>query len=421
MLKRIATAQLQLGMYLHAFDGPWLDHPFWRCSFLLHEPSDLARALESGVEHCWIDPSRGADEAPARAIAPRVDANDPGKPAAAASRPLEGRVSLEDELARAARLCGSAAAEVRRMFDDARLGRMIDAQRCLPLVDGVADSLKRHADALIGLTRLKRQDDYSYMHSVAVCALMIGLARRLGLPEADCRDAGVAGLLHDIGKSLMPVDILDKPGRLDDAEFAVIRQHPARGHELLSAGTGLPESALDVCLHHHEKMDGSGYPHGLAGDRISLLARMGAICDVYDAVTSSRPYKHAWSPPEALARMVEWKGHFDPALLRAFIATVGIYPLGSVVRLASGRVAVVVEQNATSPVLPVVKAFFSSKSGLPIEPQRIDLAQRGSTERVVGIEDAAHWNAREVAQLWAAGAVPKGYAEESVKRARVRP
>jgi len=140
---------------------------------------------------------------------------------------------------------------------------------------------------------------------------MVSLARQLGLSEDLVREAGLAGLLHDVGKMTMPVEVLNKPGSLTDAEFVVMRSHPERGHALLLAAGSIPASALDVCLHHHEKYDGSGYPYRLQGEAISLFARMGAVCDVYDAITSNRPYKKAWNPAESLARMAQWTGHFD--------------------------------------------------------------------------------------------------------------
>jgi HD-GYP domain-containing protein (c-di-GMP phosphodiesterase class II) len=173
------------------------------------------------------------------------------------------------------------------MFEDARLGRTLDAEGCVLLVHEISDSVSRNPGALLSLARLKTQDDYSYMHSVAVCALMISLGRQLGLDDAGCREAGLAGLLHDIGKAVIPSAILSKPGKLDDDEFAVIKTHPERGHELLVAGRSVSASALDVCLHHHERMDGKGYPHGLVAADIALFARMAAVCDVYDAVTQA--------------------------------------------------------------------------------------------------------------------------------------
>jgi len=291
------------------------------------------------------------------------------------------------------------------MFREARMGKAVDAEGCLPLVEEISSSVMRNPGALVSLARLKSQDEYSYMHSVAVCALMVALAREAGMDADACRQAGLAGLMHDLGKAKMPLAVLNKPGKLTDDEFTVMRSHPERGHELLLEGRGAGAEVLDVCLHHHERIDGTGYPHKLAGDAISQVARMGAICDVYDAITSNRPYKKGWDPAESVARMASWQGHFDAALFKLFVKSLGIYPVGSLVRLQSGRLAVVVEQNPTALTAPAVKVFFSTRSNLPISVQRLDLA--GSDDRIVGRESAAQWGFKHLDSLWADELAPK--------------
>jgi len=163
----------------------------------------------------------------------------------------------------------------------------------------------RHPGALISLARLKTADDYTYMHSVAVWALMVALGRQMGLDEEELRTAGLAGLLHDLGKALMNQDVLNKPGKLTDEEFEHIKSHPHEGWKLLKEAGSVNEAVLDVCRHHHERTDGNGYPDRLAGEQFTRLARMGAICDVYDAITSNRPYKRGWDPAESILRMAQ--------------------------------------------------------------------------------------------------------------------
>ncbi|MHB0925451.1 MAG: HD-GYP domain-containing protein, partial [Gallionellaceae bacterium] len=186
-----------------------------------------------------------------------------------------------------------------------------------------------------------------------------------------------------------------------DKEFEAVRNHPVEGHKMLLEGSGISEAALDVCLHHHEKVDGSGYPERITDAQISLFAKMGAVCDVYDAITSNRPYKNGWEPAESLRKMAEWSnGHFDPAIFHAFVKVIGIYPLGSLVRLESGHLGVTVEQTAKSLLTPVVKVFFSIKSNTRIPPEMLDLSKPGCKDKIVSHENPAKWGIGDIHELW---------------------
>ncbi|HRD95928.1 MAG TPA: HD-GYP domain-containing protein [Rubrivivax sp.] len=402
MLKKIPVHQLRLGMHLHKLEGAWIEHPFWRTKFVIDSAQDLQRLHECGVADCWIDIALGLDVAPPAQPATGASAPPaPDEPAAeAVAAPAEPEYPMSVELKQAAAICSRGREAVVAMFSEVRMGRTVDAEGCMPLVEEISNSVLRNPGAMVSLARLKTKDDYTYMHSVAVCALMISLGRQLGLDEAECRAAGLAGLMHDIGKALMPLEVLNKPGRLTEPEFAIMRSHPVRGHQLLLDGQGCSEPTLDVALHHHERVDGGGYPHRLAGDDIGHFARMGAVCDVYDAITSNRPYKAGWDPAESISRMASWTGHFDKTVFSAFVRSLGIYPTGSLVRLESGRLAVVLEQNPANLVTPVVKVFFSTKSQMPIPAERLDLAQRGCNDRIVGRETRAPGRFEHLEELW---------------------
>lgn len=404
MLKRIGVEHLRLGMFIHEMCGSWMDHPFWRSSFKLEEQKILQQILDSNVKEVWIDPNKGldvaADESKEQSEEEDLRVALVAQVATRAAAPVQ-KVSLEAEMGRAAKICATARGAVSSMFQEARMGKALDTQHALPIVEEISSSVLRNPGALIGLARLKNKDDYTYMHSVAVCALMVSLARQLKLDDAQIREAGMAGLLHDIGKMMIPTAILNKPGKLTDPEFLSVKRHPEEGHKLLMEGKGVSEITLDVCLHHHEKMAGNGYPHRLKGDQISLFAKMGAVCDVYDAITSDRPYKSGWCPSESIRKMAEWSGaHFDPAVFQAFVKSVGIYPIGTLVKLESGRLAVVLDQADKSLLAPRVKVFYSTKAMSYISPQILDLSGPGLQDKIVGREDAAKWGLKNVNAMW---------------------
>ncbi|MFB0962690.1 MAG: HD-GYP domain-containing protein, partial [Pseudomonas sp.] len=291
MLKKVAVADITLGMYIHDICGSWMDHPFWKSGFTLESQTDLYSLQSSAVTEVWIDTAKGLD-LPENVVSEECVAVAQRADALLQSAMLEPvtpvpPVAMLDEIKRALDLCERSRAAVMTMFTEVRMGKAIDIDTADGLVDEMAQSILRHPSALISLVRLKNADEYTYMHSVAVCALMIALARQLGLPEKHVSQAGLAGLLHDIGKMSIVDDILNKPGRLTDEEFAKVRLHPVYGAKiLLTNQPAVSALAYDVCLHHHEKYDGKGYPKKIAGEHISVFARMAAVCDVYDAITS---------------------------------------------------------------------------------------------------------------------------------------
>jgi putative nucleotidyltransferase with HDIG domain len=390
VLVAILAERLELGMYLDSISGAWLDNPFWRKSFLIEDAATLARLRQMGAVDCWIDLARGSGAAAAETADLPAGAGGPTAPAPA-------QVTTADEaLRRIAQVRQRAGESTARIFSELRLGRAIDSAECQALVAEIADATSRDCDAALALLRLKQKDEYTHMHSVAVCALMINLANQMGMSPAERQQAGMAGLLHDVGKVAVPLEILNKPGALTDEEFAVIRSHPVASHDMLDKA-GIDAVVRDACLYHHEKFDGSGYPKHLPGQLIPLLGRMCAICDVYDAITSNRPYKDGWDPGESIAKMLAWKGHFDSAILGKFVRSVGIYPAGSLVRLRSDLLAVVIRQNQQNLTKPLVFAIYDvpAKAGMGRE---IDLY--GSADAIVSLEERQAWPGLDVDGLW---------------------
>jgi HD-GYP domain-containing protein (c-di-GMP phosphodiesterase class II) len=228
------------------------------------------------------------------------------------------------------------------------------------------------------------------MHSMAVCTLMVNAARHMGKSEAETRDFGMAGLLHDLGKMGIPDTILNKESRLTDAEFRAVCDHPEQGYQALSRSPNIPDMALDVCRHHPEKMDGSGYPFGLPSEAISLGARLGAVCDVYDALTSERVYKNAWTPVEALTAMWSWEGHFDRDLLFTFMKSIGIFAPGMLVQLRSNRLALVLE-NKRRNSRPRVIVFYATRDREFLAPEELVIQENLANDSIVAPADPDDW------------------------------
>jgi HD-GYP domain-containing protein (c-di-GMP phosphodiesterase class II) len=396
MLKKIPVARLRPGMFIHELCGDWMSHPFWRAQFVLKGEGDLRRIVEAGIPHVYIDTTRGLDDVEAVA-ADQVKAAVEQEILEALSAPQEPivRVSVREELARAKRVHEQAHKVIRSMMCDVRLGKAVSLDDAEPVVEAITGSVLRNGSALMGLIGIKNKDDYTFLHSVSVCTLMIAFGRSLGLDGEELRQGGIGGLLHDIGKMKVPDEVLNKPGRLTDAEFDLIKQHPGDGHAVLLETPGIGAIPLDITRHHHERLDGKGYPDGLAGDSISSMARMAAIVDVYDAITADRCYHKGMPAAEALRKMWEWsKDHFDQKLLQAFMRCVGIYPVGSLVRLESGRLGVVIEQNEGSLLTPKLRVFFSTRSNGYIKPELLDLGRKlgnGGGDRIVSAEAPDKW------------------------------
>lgn len=408
MTLRISADQARLGMYIHGFDGSWVSHPFWRARFLIETQEDLDRVRAGGTD-LFIDIDKGvgpASERPAlsRSALPtsgvvplRAPQRAPfGRPTGPMGQVLAPRRIVappafgKADRTRAVALARRSTAVVKALFEDCRLGRAVPTGEILAVVQDISDTLAQNGAAFASVTRLRSKDDGTYTHSVAVCALMISLGHEAGLSAAEVQDLGTAGLLHDIGKVSIDDAILQKAGELTAAEQVEMRRHPSLGHAILTEEPGLPAVALDVCLHHHERLDGSGYPFGLRDEAISQAARIAAICDVYDAMTSDRVYKKGLLPGDALTWMDEADGQFDPALLFRFMRSIGVYPAGRLVRLRSNRLAVILPAGGQNR-RPVARAFYATVDNHFTPYEDTLLGDGRGEDQAVSLEDPRKW------------------------------
>lgn len=396
MLKKVVTSQLRVGMFIHDLDCGWMEHPFLRNRFVIASDDEIHKIVIAGIRTVTIDSARGLDVQDAPTAVDAAAAIDAEVIALAAKPVPAPRVSVADELDRAVVIRRHAVALVKTVMQDARLGNVVALGEVSSMIEDITASILRNSSALLSLTAIKNKDDYTFLHSVSVCTLLVAFGRSRKMAADTVYQAGIGGLLHDTGKALIPDHILNKPGRLTDEEFAVVKRHPQDGHDILVRTPEIGAIPLDITLHHHERLDGSGYPDAQAGPHISELAQMAAIVDVYDAITADRCYHKGIPAAEALRKIYEWsKFHFNPTLTQEFMRCVGIYPVGTLVLLESGRLGVVVEPHETSLLTPKVNVFYSTKSQTYIKPQMVDLSRGlgfGGGDKIMRHEAPDKWD-----------------------------
>ena len=206
----------------------------------------------------------------------------------------------------------------------------------------------------VDINTLKISDEYTFKHSVDVASISMIIAKRYGLDDKQVYQIGVSGLLHDLGKSQIPNEVLNKPGKLTDAEFELMKKHPLLGYNIIKEKTDIaPEVKMGV-LQHHEKTNGRGYPLGLSDQKIHIYARILSVADIYDALVTERPYKKAFSPRDAVEMIMAMTGELDLTIIQSFLDSVILYPVDSVVTLSTGEKAKVVQNNSGYPMRPKV-------------------------------------------------------------------
>lgn len=402
MIKKINLDELQVGMYVCGMEKETGKPIFFMNNILLKSQSDVDRMLWNGYACLYINieeepvaavpvPTVHAPVQPAppsvcgQAPAPDVReetieetetpvpceagvqmAADEKSPAAIEEceelqpedEPPPAETGFDEELKIAQKVRDEAELLVREFLQNAKLGTGIDAGKVTATVGRMVDSVFRNQDALTSLARLKSFDDYTFAHCVNVCILSLALGKQMGLEKADLEDLGTGAILHDIGKMLVPDAVLNKPGKLTDDEFVIMKSHAELGGNML-CGAKINKAALLVATQHHERYDGSGYYKGLAKNGIHLYARIAAVADVYDAMTSIRVYQKGLTPEEALKRLYLMRGtHFQPEIVERFIRCLGIYPIGTIVELNTGELAVVKMVNRSHPMQPRIQLLF---------------------------------------------------------------
>ena len=377
---QVNTSDLKIGMYVAELDRPWVDTPFLFQGFSLKDASEISE-LSEFCEYVFIDVEQSV---------PGVTENLPkdSHTAAADKPPGQPRKKVqfsENEFRQALvdsfRVYKDARGWIDTMLEDSRLGKGVDTVKARKLVTQLADEVISNPDALIWLTHLKSRDEYTATHCINVCILALTFGRDLALDDNQLHRLGMGALLHDIGKMQVPDEILNKPGSLTKEEFGIMMQHPSIGHTMLVDDNELDMESLHIVLHHHERLDGGGYPDGISEEEIPLLTRVASIVDVYDAITSDRCYHDGVAPALALENLFKWAaGNFDISLLQEFIKCLGIYPIGSVVRLNTREVGLVVATEAAHRIKPIV-LLTTRANGKPYLPRRLINLSSGVWEK----------------------------------------
>lgn len=356
MQQRVKRSALRPGMYVVSYGQGSFEVPLVRVDKPLLSMADLDALVPPGVEDVVIETS--------------INISLLGQ-----ERPVGVPITtgISDELPIARKLYSDALDHVKSFVDDVRRGTNIDYRKATPLVENFVESVFRNESAAVTLFKLRGFDEYTYTHSINVSLLAILLGKHLELDKPVLLKLGLAGMYHDVGKARIPEAILNKPGKLTEAEFQVMKAHPLEGYKIMVDQPDLDPEILRAVVEHHERFDGTGYPRALTGDAIGRFSRIIAVVDVYDALTSRRVYKDAMAPAKALGMMYQWRDKdYPPHAIENFIRCIGVFPVGSFVKLTGGEFGIVANVNPQRPTKPEVKVVMDAKMR-PQIPRTLDL------------------------------------------------
>jgi HD-GYP domain-containing protein (c-di-GMP phosphodiesterase class II) len=380
MRKKVDVRDVQIGMYIAELDRPWLETPFMFQGFELESKAALNK-LQELCRYVWIETSQGLDYVPpkrggAHAAIARMEqlANEDEeikqivrrlaaetRQPAGQRKPYADQTTFEEELGHAKEIEADMRNAVRESFQEIKRGKPVDLGLAGKVVGRMVDSIVRNPDALVCLSQLKEVSEYTALHSIRSCILALAFGRHLALSKDEMNVLGLGALLHDIGMVKVPEEILEKRGGLTEQEFRTMTQHVPWGLQVANESGGLPPGAAEVIAQHHERGDGGGYPYKRAQTAITPAGYIGAIVDVYDAVTSDHIYKTGLSAEEALKRMYEWREKdFSAHMIEEFIRCMGIFPIGSLVELSTGSIGVVITINRARRLKPKVALVLTA-------------------------------------------------------------
>ena len=383
--RRIDVSRLELGMYVCELDRPWSETQFLFQGFPVLTKEDL-QAIRGICEYVYVDEYRrviiklGGSKVDTSAGVKQQATSAARSSHSQSRRPITPsqqikREPLAAEVQKARVNERKTSTLIKDMFFDIHMGRGIDTGACRTVVRENLESMMRNESALLWLSRMKSQDDYTGQHCLAVSVMAMGFGRYLGIEHSGLEQLGLAGLLHDVGKIKIDSAILNKPGKLTEQEFAVMKAHPGMGRQLLVGHRDLPPIVIDVVYGHHERPDGRGYPRKLGAELIAYFTRIISIVDTFDAITSNRVYDSARSVKDAFKILMEMRDQqFDAELVLHFIEWLGIFPVGTLVQLHTGETGLVIEKNPNFKLRPKVVVLIDQE-GQRCPPKFMDMAQ----------------------------------------------
>lgn len=363
MFVEVEIDDLKVGMYIVEIVEPQGKYKL-RDSGSIKSEKTINFLRNKGVKLLLVDPDRAQFSEKKRAI-------------------TKDKQFFKEQISKAKSVFNESKNIQKKLFYAAENGSPLDLGPVHRITDESIEIIFKNPDALSTILNLRKKDEYLLEHSVAVSILITIFSFHLKIDKEIVRKLAVGAFLHDVGKIKVPEAILNKPGKLTDAEFTVMKSHASHSIEIIKKTPGIDPLSLEVAALHHEQLSGKGYPNAIRGKGISIYGRMIAICDIFDALTSTRCYKKGMSQVKAfgIVRSLTKTNHLDAELVDQFILCMGVYPVGAIVQLDSNQLAIVESHNVQDPIHPNVTTFYSlGEKGFQSE-QKIDLSK--STEQQI--------------------------------------
>ena len=404
------VSQLMIGMYVIELDRPWLETPFQFQGFEIKSKAEI-QAIRNVCEYVYIDLTKKKKGSPNASISSLSSIHG----YLAYGPPPQKLGQFEHEINRAAEVYEETEIVISDFMEKIAKGGGIDTKLAKQAVAACVNSVLHSPDAMLWMTQLKNKDKYTAQHSMNVCVLSIVLGRHLNLSEMALNNVGLCGMMHDMGKMLVPLEILNKPGVLEPHEMQIMQSHTNLGYELLKSSQDMYPGAVEVAWTHHERLDGKGYPRQISNNIISHFSKIVTVVDMYDAITSDRVYQKGRTHLEATNILSSMSGsHLDPLLVIKFIESLGVYPPGCVVEMTNGSIAIVVEVNEKMKLRPKIIILLDEDKNVVPEEVVLDLSKMitdrsGDFYTIKGIVKAEDWNI-DSSKYYQEGVLQKGFA-----------